>query len=171
MSEQFLQQQLLESYDELSENIFRHCFFRVSDREVALDLMQETFMRTWKYVRKGKDIHDVKAFLYKTANNLIIDYYRKKKTTSLESLTEAEETPFQPSDNAHLHMLAQAELEQVLNMLEQVEEPYRQAVTLRHVDGLSPQEIAEIIGESPNNVSVRINRGIEKLQQLMTQHE
>lgn len=168
MSEPLVQQQLLESYEELSDAIFRHCYFRVSNREVALDLMQDVFVRTWQYVRKGNDIEDVKAFVYKTANNIIIDYYRKKKSTSLEALTEREEAPLQPHDRAHDQIVAEAELEQVLKMLEQVEEPYRQAVTLRYVDGLSPKEIAEIIGESPNNVSVRVNRGLEKLQQLMT---
>jgi len=51
-----------------------------------------------------------------------------------------------------------------MEVLNKLEEPYRQAVTLRYVDGLSPKEIAEIVGESTNNISVRINRGIEKLK-------
>lgn len=162
-----VQKQFLESYDELSDAIFRHCFFRVSNREVALDLMQDTFMKTWSYLQKGNDIQDVKAFLYKVANNLVIDYYRKKKTASLESLTENEESNFEPSDNSYLGIVSESEFNLVLKKVEALEEPYRQAVIMRYVDGLAPQEIAEIIGESANNVSVRIVRGLEKLREQM----
>ena len=86
---------------------------------------------------------------------------------SLEYLTENEERPFQPPDNAHEQMLFEAELSEALKMLNKLEEPYRQAVTLRYVDGLSPKEIAEIVGENANNVSVRINRGISKLKKYI----
>lgn len=164
MEEKTVQQQFIESYDELSDAIFRHCYFRVSDREIALDLMQDAFTKTWRHLQKGNDIYDARAFLYKVTNNLIIDYYRKKKSISLEQLTEDEENPFQPPDNAHEQMIIQAELSKAMEVLNKLEEPYRQAVTLRYVDGLSPKEIAEIVGESANNISVRINRGIEKLK-------
>ena len=167
MEEKTVQQQFIESYDELSDAIFRHCYFRVSNREVALDLMQDAFAKTWRHLQKGNDIYDARAFLYKVTNNLIIDYYRKKKSVSLEYLTENEERPFQPPDNAHEQMLFEAELSEALKMLNKLEEPYRQAVTLRYVDGLSPKEIAEIVGENANNVSVRINRGISKLKKYI----
>jgi len=172
MSEQnSLQKQFVESYDELSEVIFRHCFFRVSNREVALDLTQDAFVKTWKYLQKGNDIEDVKAFVYRVANNLVIDYYRKKKSSSLEALTDREEVSFQPTDDSHEQVVHIAEVEQVMKVLEHVEEPYRQAVVLRHVDGLSPREIAELTGETANTISVRVSRGLEKLQRLMQEHE
>lgn len=167
MLDQALQRQFLESYDELSDAIFKHCFFRVSDREVALDLMQESFLKTWQYLSKGNDIHDVKAFVYRVANNMIIDYYRKKKSVSLESITEKEDSAFQPSDQSFENILSESELNQVMRFINDLEEPYRQAVVMRHIDGLSPQEIAEIIGESANNVSVRVARGLEKIRDKM----
>ena len=166
-----LQKQFVESYDELSEVIFRHCFFRVSNREVALDLTQDSFAKTWQYLHKGNDIEDVKAFVYRVANNLVIDYYRKKKSSSLDALTDSEESPLQPTDDSHEQIVHAAEVGRVTKVLQKVEEPYRQAVTLRHIDGLSPKEIAELTGETANTVSVRINRGLEKLQQLMQEHE
>ena len=162
-----LQQQFLESYDALSDAIFKHCFFRVSNREVALDLMQDTFLKTWKYLQEGKDIHDVRAFLYKVANNLIIDYYRKKKAVSLEEIIEGSEDRFQPSDDSYKDILSKAELERVMVFIRSLEEPYRQAITMRYIDGLSPQDIAEIVGESANNISVRITRALEKIREQM----
>ncbi len=166
-----LQNQFFESYEEFSDSVFKHCYFRVSDRDVALDLMQDTFAKTWAYVQKGNDVEDVKAFLFRVANNLIIDFYRKKKSVSLDRLVDNEEDSYEPSENGHMQMIAEAEVGQVMKALQSVEEPYRQAVTLRYVDGLSPKEISEIVGESPNNVSVRINRGLQKLHTVLGEHE
>lgn len=162
-----IEKQFIESYDELSDAVFRHCFFRVSDREVALDLMQETFTKTWRHIQKGNDIHDVRAFVYRVANNMIIDYYRKKKSLSLDKLSEDEESSFEPTDDSYEKIVSDAESREVREFVAELEEPYRQAVTLRYIDGLPPQDIAEIVGESANNVSVRITRGLEKLREKM----
>ena len=42
---------------------------------------------------------------------------------------------------------------------------------LRYVDGFSPKEIADIVGESQTLVSVRIHRGLKKLRELMETHQ
>src|SRR3989344_2523417 len=84
-----IEQQFLKTYNEYADAIFRHCCFKVHNRELAKDLTQETFLRTWKYLQGGKTIENSKAFLYKTALNLIIDHSRKKQAdSSLDSLTE-----------------------------------------------------------------------------------
>jgi DNA-directed RNA polymerase specialized sigma24 family protein len=41
-------------YDEMADQLFRHCYFKVSNRELALDLVQETFARTWEYIASAK---------------------------------------------------------------------------------------------------------------------
>ena len=69
--------------------IFRHCYFRVFDRERARDLVQETFLKTWEYLTRGHDIENIRAFLYRVATNLIIDDSRRKKEISLEQLSES----------------------------------------------------------------------------------
>lgn len=160
-----VEKQFLGSYDELADAIFRHCFFRVSDRDTALDLMQDTFLKTWKYIQKGNDIEDVRAFVYKVASNLIIDFYRKKKTTSLESITESEDSTFQPTDDSYQNIVSNSELNLALESIQELQEPYREAIVMRYIDGLTPKEIAEILGEKPNNISVRIVRGLEKLKE------
>jgi RNA polymerase sigma-70 factor (ECF subfamily) len=54
-----------------------------------------------------------------------------------------------------------------LKALQALPDPYREAVTMRYVDGLSPQEIASVIGESENVVSVRVHRGLKKLKGIL----
>ena len=58
----------------------------------------------------------------------------------------------------------------ILETLQTIEEPYRTAVILRYIDGLPPREIAALLDVSPNVISVRVNRGIQKLQSLLNPH-
>ena len=55
----------------------------------------------------------------------------------------------------------------VLQVLERLGDNYKEVVVMRYLDGLTPAEIAEILGESPNAISIRINRGINRLRQLL----
>ena len=73
----------LEAYDTLSDAIFRQCYFRCFDRELARELTQECFMRTWEKLAEGAEIKNIKAFLYRVAGNLVIDNARRKKSERL----------------------------------------------------------------------------------------
>ncbi|MEX0935160.1 MAG: RNA polymerase sigma factor [Candidatus Paceibacterota bacterium] len=164
----------LNAVDENSDALFRHCIIRVSDREVALDLVQDTFTKTWEYIMKGNDVDNFRAFFYRVLNNLIIDHYRKKKDYSLEGLLGDETPPEVFDDLQSMESETWAEIidgEKVLAKVEELPEIYRQAVTMRYVDGFAPQEIAKMIDESENVVSVRIYRGMKKLKELCQEYE
>lgn len=158
-----IEQSFLKLYDQFAEAIFRHCYFRVSSREIAEDLTQESFLRVWNYLATGETIDTPKAFLYHIAGNLIIDYYRKKKETSLDMLTEEGFNPVGSDANSILSYVAG---QHALGVIQKLESPYREAIIMKYVDNLSIGEIAEVLGESENAVSVRIHRGIEKLKIL-----
>lgn len=152
----------MQVYDDLADAIFRHCYYRVSDRDVAKDLLQETFTRTWEYIGKGGDIKNIKAFLYRVANNLIIDRFRKKKDLSLDEL---QEKGFDPGfeEKETLHNILDGKY--ALKILKKMDLKYRQAITMRYVNDLSPREIAAELSESENTISVRVHRGLKKLRE------
>ena len=156
-------------YEAQSDAIFRFCLLRVSDREQALDITQETFMRLWKTLQNGKTIDNGRAFLFTVANRLVIDWYRKKKSLSLDSFTN-EETgePFEVADESTAHMGLEfgSECRFLLDKIKVLHPSYKQAVYLRFVEGLSPPEIGQALGLSANAASVRINRGIKELRKL-----
>jgi RNA polymerase sigma-70 factor (ECF subfamily) len=153
----------LKLYDELAEPLFRHCYFRVSSREIAEDLVQESFMRMWNYLGEGKTIENPKAFLYRVAGNLVIDHYRKKKDTSLDALAEE---GFDPAGSGAGDILEYVDGKYAKTLLEKLEPEGREVLVLRYVNDLSIGEIADIIGATENVVSVRIHRSIEKLKKL-----
>lgn len=155
----------LEAYDAYADAIFRHCYFRVYDREKAQELMQECFMKTWEYLVDGKEVKNLRAFLYRVANNLVIDHSRKKKELSLDALAEE---GFEPGDDGHTQAVAHAEASRVKSMLGRIEPHYRQVIQMRFIDGLTPTEIAHALGQTENAVSVRLHRGIKQLRLLVT---
>jgi RNA polymerase sigma factor (sigma-70 family) len=154
-------------YEAESDAVFRFCLLRTSDHDLALDLTQDTFMRFWDTLCKDKKIKNCRAFLFAVARNLVIDWYRKKKAVSLESmLIEGSEDKSELlSSSAGIEL--EAEAKYLVRRINALDETYRDAVYLRCVEGLKPKEIAKIIGESANVVSVRINRGLRILREQM----
>lgn len=155
------EKQILAAYDSYADALFRHCYFRLYDREQAKDAVQDIFMRTWEYVCAGHVIGNMRAFLYRTANNAVIDRVRKKKPFSLD---EWQEKGFDPEDDS-FNMTRMADIatgREVLQVLHRLDEPYRAVVIMRYVDDLLPREIAAALGETENAVSVRIYRALKK---------
>ena len=154
----------IKAYDEFSDAIFRHCFFKLSDRELAKDVLQDVFMRTWEYMSQKGEIKNIKAFLYQVANNLIIDQYRKRKYNL--SLEEMKETGFDVPSKEKRDAYFSAEVRNIMEIIKKLDPIYKDVLFFRYVDDLSPKDIAEILNESENVVSVRLNRGIKKIQEF-----
>lgn len=162
------EQSFATAYDEYADAIFRHCYFRVFDRERGKELMQEAFMKTWLYIADGNEIESVQAFLYRTANNLIVDEIRKRKRRQEVSFEDMQEEGFDiGSDEDAKAMKRKIDEQQILSVLNQVDPTYRDVLIMRYIDELQPAEIAEALGESANAVSVRINRGMKQLRSLL----
>lgn len=157
----------IKAYDEFSDAIFRHCFFKLNSRELAKDAMQDTFMKTWEYITQKGEIKNIKAFLYQVANNLIIDQYRKKRfDLSIEEMKE-EGVDFASNESKDAYHFA--EIKNVLEAIEKLDPIYKDVLIFRYIDNLLPREIAEILGESENVVSVRLNRGIKKIREIFNE--
>lgn len=155
----------LAAYEEHADPLFRHCLIRVRDREIAKDIVQEAFSRTWLYLSEGKKIDYIRAFLYRVANNLIVDGARKKKSSSLDAMME--DDGFEPVDESIRDFAEKPQAREAMKMLGELDEIYRTAITMRYVDEMTPREIAAQLGVSENVVSVRIHRGIERLTKMM----
>jgi RNA polymerase sigma-70 factor, ECF subfamily len=156
-------------YNSESDAIFRYCLIRTSNREVALDITQDTFTRLWKVVERGEEIGNYRAFLYTVARNLIIDWYRKKKPESLDAISDEANVDalMVVNDSMRQDIEMSAEARYIINRITDLEEQYQQPVFLRFIEGLKPNEIADIMGVSVNVASVRISRGIDRLRKLV----
>ncbi len=168
------QDQFSAVFEKHSDELFRHCHLRLSNRERALELTQETFLRAWQYAQRGEDVRQWRALLYRILNNLIVDEYRKHTTQSLDALLENEETQsavegtlLRDDVDGLEDAMVRFDAGRALEALKKLPEPYRGVLVGRYIDGLSPREIAEVTHESENAISVRIHRGLKKLRTML----
>lgn len=157
-------------YEAEHDALFRFCLFRVSDREKALDITQESFARLWIQMLGNKgEMESSRAFLFTVARHLIVDWYRKKKTLSLDaSYTSESEDVWEPADERGASEIeASSDAKRVTTMISKLPPQYRDVVYLRFVEDLPPRDIAQILRLSTGVVSVRITRGIQELRRML----
>lgn len=162
------EQGLTAAYDTYADAIFRHCYFRLGNRERAKELMQEAFCKAWEHLARGRDIEHVQAFLYRIAGNLVIDEIRRMKRRPETSLEDLQEEGFDPaSEEGEVQLQGAVDSGKILASLDELDQQARDVLVMRFVDGLPPQEIAAMLGVSANVVSVRLHRATKKLKVLL----
>jgi RNA polymerase sigma-70 factor (ECF subfamily) len=155
-------------YKNHSNNIFLFCLSRVSNRDQALDITQEAFLRLWREITAGQNIKSEQAFLFKITRNLIIDWYRKRKNTNINQviLDKIEGGEFISADPVDKFEV-EAEYRYILSKIEQLKPAYKYPLYLRLIKDFPVKKIAEILGISVNAASVKISRGLSELRKKM----
>jgi RNA polymerase sigma-70 factor (ECF subfamily) len=147
----------------------------VPAREDALDLTQETFLKAYTALGRFRQDAGFYTWLYQIAVHLCIDYNRKRKRyqeplpldrSILQDLgIEPQDTspagdPERVTLNVHLRAAIQAALLQLA-------EPFRLAVVLHDIEGLSQEEVASILECPLGTAKSRIQRGRRQLRDLL----
>ena len=160
-----MEKDFLAVYDANADALFRHCVARVRDRDMAKDIVQETFTRTWSYLADGKHVEYPRAFLYRTLNNCLVDTMRKKRSVSLDVMYE--EDGFEIADEPQeIPLEIREEIGEAMQLLSSLDDTYSSIITMRFIDEMTLREIAAILNVSENVVSVRIHRGVKQLRKL-----
>ena len=149
-------------WEALSAKLKSFLLQRVSDKQVAEDLLQETFLRIHTKLDDLEDKQRMTAWVFQIARNLVIDHYRSKGRAIPTTLSEDIEAPTNTEGN--LNELAEG---WVSGMIRQLPDDYRQAVELYELDGMPQQNIADKLGISLSGAKSRVQRGREKLKSLL----
>ncbi len=155
----------LSVYEDTHGPLLKRAVFKTSNQEVGKDLVQQAFMKFWIYIKDNKEIKNPKALIYKIANNLIIEWYRKKKQSSLEELMEK---GLSPADKTQVENIEKnAEIHNVFHLLNLLPRHEQDLIVLRYVEGLTPGEIGNLMDEEENTISVRLHRSVNHLRSVM----
>lgn len=141
----------------------RYAFSKIHSHSMSDDLVQDTFIKTWGYLVKNGKINIMKSFLYHVLNGLVIDEYRKRKTTSLDTLLEK---GFEPSVDKSEQQFNIFDGKESMSLIERLPEKYRNVINMKYIKLLTLKEISLITGETKNAIAVQIHRGLEKLRLL-----
>ena len=126
----------------LTPRVFAQAFRMLGDRAEAEDVAQEALMRLWKIApdwRQGEA--KVTTWLYRVTANLCTDRLRKRRSVGIDEIPEPEDDAIGPAEA----LQDKARLDALQAALNDLPERQRQAVILRHIEGLGNPEIAEIM--------------------------
>ena len=156
-------------YNEHIDQLYRFTYFRVSDKEKAIDIVQDVFFKYFKYLedsigREDEIDFNHKAYLFKTIRNTIIDHYRKKQTQSLDDLLDNGYEYSSDEDITH-DTSVELNYKEVIKSLKGMDLDSQELIYMRFIEGLSLTDISEITGQKENTIAVKVHRILEKLKQ------
>lgn len=147
-------------YRRYSQRIYTYCRKIIGESTTAEDLLQETFVKLLESGRQQRAIENFPAYLMTIARNLCLSHRARSKRQFVEVEDFHLASRDVPYEQRELLQLIQASLELL-------PEDYREAFVLREYNGLSYNEIADVIGESLDVVKVRIFRAKKKLRDIL----
>lgn len=134
---------------------------RVGNVEDTDDILQDVFLKIHSKIALLKENSDVKSWAYQITRNTIIDYYRTHKTTSElpEALTKQEPEL--------LDITRQEMASWLLPIIQTMPNPYKEALLLSEIEGLTQKKVAQTKGLSLSGAKSRIQRGRKMMKNYL----
>lgn len=154
-----------EAFDQLVRRyypqIYNYIYRRTDNKEFAEDLTQETFLKLTRAIGRYVPVAKFSTFLYRIAQNTLIDYYRSAKT-------ELEEVPEQWEESKSGQVEDKIFMESILK---RIPEEQRECLILYYYQQLKYKEIAMILQVPVSTVKTRVRRGLETCRKIMEQED
>ncbi|MGA2674226.1 MAG: RNA polymerase sigma factor [Terracidiphilus sp.] len=134
------------------------------NRDTALDVLQEVWIRAFRGMRKLKDPGSLRPWLYSIAHGIAVDRIRKNysweqaEKVDLEDFQEAEEPSFAEEDAAAIHQA-----------LSEIGLKHREVLVLHFLEDLPVAEIATVVGCSEGTVKSRIHYAKRAMKEILSE--
>ncbi|MDR0422647.1 MAG: sigma-70 family RNA polymerase sigma factor [Proteiniphilum sp.] len=159
------------------QSLYSYIFYTVRDRGLAEDLFQDTFVKAIITIRQGRYVESGRfgAWLMRIAHNLIIDYFRRKRSENTVSNDDCETDLFNdPSlcdDTVEMEMVKSQVCSDVKKLIGFLPEVQREVLEMRYYRDLSFREIADATGVSINTALGRMRYAILNMRRMATDHK
>lgn len=161
------------------QNVVYSVVYRYAENsEDAEDMSQEVFIKMFKNINSFQFKSKLSTWIYRVATNTCIDLVKKFKQDNTYSLDEGiesvdgEKNYIEISDvsMAPENVYGRYETRDVINQaIKNLNEEYRTVIILRDIEGLSYDEISEVLSCSVGTVKSRISRGRRKLREILSE--
>lgn len=135
--------------------IYRYCYYRVRNKDVAEDLTQETFLRFFEsnYQEKGREMN----YLYTIAKNLCINEI-KNNVLTLQNDDITDESVFDEDLVEKIH---------IRNLLMKLPDDDREVLILRYMNGETVSDISKLLGISRFALYRKIQNAKKELKNML----
>jgi len=155
-----LEETLVELYSTLRPPLVGYAYQFVGSAGDGEDLVQVAFLKLFDQLKRKTEIQNVRSWLYRVVHNLAVDHIRRKGVDDDVVTDWWSSHPEETNQTAEDVLIAQEQIARSLGVLNDRE---RYCLTLR-AEGLSYQEIGDVLGISPKSVSVYLCRGLKKFE-------
>lgn len=151
--------QLEKTWHEFADQLRAFIRRRMADDAEAEDVLQDVFLKLLRQPGKAPSPEKLPGWLFRVARNAIIDRHRTRKT----KVPVSDSLPGEEAERRELDGLCGA----FHRMIHSLPEPYREAIVLAEIDGMSQVALAKRLGISVSGAKSRVQRGRVMLRQLL----
>lgn len=153
-------------YGDHSRKLYNFMFYRCNDKDQALDLTQEAFVKIFENCGKIQ-LTKAKSYLFTTANNLFLNLVKHKKVQQAYAVQQASEVA--TGEDPHFVLQGSQFEEQLENAIADLTGAQREVFLLNRIDGKKYREIAEMLHISEKAVEKRMMGALKKLREQLDQ--
>ena len=158
-----------EAYHELinlyGNRLLKTTYLIVKDEKYAEDIVQETFIRVFKYIENFKGDSSIYTWIYRISHNVAMDFLKSSITTV------PYEDYFQSEDDIEAILILNMEIEDMRIALNHLSYIYKEVLVLFYFEDLSIKEISEILDEKEGTIKSRLSRGRLALKKFLVKEE
>jgi RNA polymerase sigma-70 factor (ECF subfamily) len=152
-------------YDMNVERVYRHIYYRVSSNADAEDLTQQVFIKAWQAIgRYKKTASPFLAWLVKISHNVVIDFYRSRKS---ETYIDFDIIATKPETDPEHMLEAEFNQQYMRQAINKLKGDQQQVILMRFIEDFSYPEIAAALGKSEGAIRVIQHRGLAKLKTIL----
>jgi RNA polymerase sigma-70 factor (family 1) len=156
-------------FDRYQAKVYRAAYKILKSRPLAEEIVQEVFLKVWARRIAFPEIKSLEAFLYTTARNLTIDYWRKRKVEISVAYKFAVQQNL--TDLTIEHAVLDSEYEQLLQQaIDKLTPRQKTAYELSRIEGLSHQDIATRLNISDSRVNNLITKAVSTIRETLKPH-
>ena len=158
-------------YDAHRQSLHAYLFGRTGDRELTLELLQETFVRAWRHVHvlQGMEESQHRYWLFSIAKNLLTDHYRKQATRSAidQQLQNDAQLAAVASRTPHQEVAAQEQMQQLDRAIQRLPEELRTVLLMQVLGEMNSSEIGQVLKRPAGTVRYQISVARKQLAEEM----
>lgn len=141
------------------QQIYRYFVRKCSDEQLSLDLTQETFIKLTRNIHNYRPLANFSTYLYKIANNIAIDFYRKRKLQTYDDDTILDNIAAKTEEDVDYS-------DRVKHIVNQLSEKQRECIILYYYQGLKYTQIAKVLDIPVSTAKTRVKDGLAKCKKL-----
>ena len=160
------ERQFRSEYEQVADQLYTFILRTVGDRDLAADILQEAAYRAYRSRRQFRGDSKFKTWIYRIAVNTMKNQWARAQRER-KWFDEIRDLDSVPSPSPEQLVTGKEDAARLSGALMLLEEGYRVAFMLKHVDGLSYTEISKILGVAENAARVRVYRARHTLRTIL----